>query len=580
MTMAKINPQDLQDLKDRLLAPGFTAPPVLEQLSDPISDTPMVLTLDQVLPWHDNPRTTRNPKYDELKGSIRHRGLDTPPPVTRRPGEDKFRIRNGGNTRLEILNELYKETGDERYFRFNCLFRPWDKQRGEIIALTGHLAENDLKGDLKFIERAVGIQKAKAWYEEEKGEPVGIRELSRKLTDDGYPVSPSHISRMLDAVEILLPAIPVMLYSGLGKPQIEKLLSLRKSASSCWTRLYAGEGIDFEMMFQDTLAIFDSSPDEFIFERFQDELIDQMKRPLGLRYDQILLEITNGQQEQRRGTLVDLPAPAAPPEIPPVGQEIPAASTTGQAQSQSPAAGLQTSKTNSLPGNPSTPPTPPLPVQQQQLTDEERAELLAGHIVSPVSTKIQQTRQRLAALEGEHLPVFEETALQAIPVQVGGLHPITDLWYIERSIDTPEILRQHIADLAEEIALHVGAPGEIVRIQGGVGYTYREPNEDNEITDSALHLMTLLQALSGQVQVVLNSHDQQTCRDALGEFQFSAGLAQLLLGQPTTGDQPSSQAGRLNDEALVKLFRIIRLARRLVDLELLPAASEQAATDQ
>ncbi|HBO4313335.1 ParB family protein [Pseudomonas aeruginosa] len=577
MTMAKINPQDL---KDRLLAPGFTAPPVLEQLSDPISDTPMVLTLDQVLPWHDNPRTTRNPKYDELKESIRHRGLDTPPPVTRRPGEDKFRIRNGGNTRLEILNELYKETGDEHYFRFNCLFRPWDKQRGEIIALTGHLAENDLKGDLKFIERAVGIQKAKAWYEEEKGEPVGIRELSRKLTDDGYPVSPSHISRMLDAVEILLPAIPVMLYSGLGKPQIEKLLSLRKSASSCWTRLYAGEGIDFEMMFQDTLAIFDSSPDEFIFERFQDELIDQMKRPLGLRYDQILLEITNGQQEQRRGTLVDLPAPAAPPEIPPVGQESPAASTTGQAQSQSPAAGLQTSKTNSLPGNPSTPPTPPLPVQQQQLTDEERAELLAGHIVSPVSTKIQQTRQRLAALEGEHLPVFEETALQAIPVQVGGLHPITDLWYIERSINTPEILRQHIADLAEEIALHVGAPGEIVRIQGGVGYTYREPNEDHEITDSALHLMTLLQALSGQVQVVLNSHDQQTCRDALGEFQFSAGLAQLLLGQPTTGDQPSSQAGRLNDEALVKLFRIIRLARRLVDLELLPAASEQAATDQ
>ncbi|EPQ1938465.1 TPA: ParB family protein [Pseudomonas aeruginosa] len=578
MSMAKINPQDL---KDRLLAPGFTAPPkVLEQLSDPISDTPMVLTLDQVLPWHDNPRTTRNPKFDEIKESIRHRGLDTPPPVTRRPGEDKYRIRNGGNTRLEALNELYKETGDERYFRFNCLFKPWDKQRGEIIALTGHLAENDLKGDLKFIERAVGIQKAKAWYENEKGESVGIRELSRKLTNDGYPVSPSHISKMLDAVEILLPAIPVMLYSGLGKPQIEKLLSLRKSASSCWTRLYAGEGIDFEMLFQDTLAIFDSSPDEFIFDRFQDELIDQMKRPLGLRYDQILLEITNGQQEQRRGTLVDLPTPAGPPEIPPVGQENPAVSSTGQAQTQSPAADPQTSRTGSNPGNPPTPPAPPPPVTQQQLTDEERAAVLAGHIVSPVSTKIQQTRQRLAGLEGEHLPVFDETALQAIPVQVGGLHPITDLWYIERSIDTPEILRQHIADLAEEIALHVGAPGEIVRIQGGVGYTYREPNEDREITDSALHLMTLLQALSGQVQVVLNTHDQQTCRDALGEFQFSAGLAQLLLGQPTTSDQPSSQEGRLNDEALVKLFRIIRLARRLVDLELPSTAFEQAATDQ
>ncbi len=575
--MAKINPQDL---KDRLLAPGFTAPPVLEQLSDPISDTPMVLTLDQVLPWHDNPRTTRNPKFDEIKESIRHRGLDTPPPVTRRPGEDKYRIRNGGNTRLEILNELYKETGDERYFRINCLFRPWDKQRGEIIALTGHLAENDLKGDLKFIERAIGVKKAKVLYEQESGgENISQRELARRLKADGYPVSQSHISKMLDTVEFLLPAIPSMLYSGLGVDRVSRILSLRKASLSCWKRLYSGEGIDFEMLFQDTLAIFDSSPDEFIFERFQDELIDQMKRPLGLRYDQILLEITNGQQEQRRSTLVDLPTPAGPPEIPPVGQENPAAPSTGQAQIQSPATGLQTSKTKSPPGTSTLPALPP-PVQQQQLTDEERAAVLAGHIVSPVSTKIQQTRQRLAGLEGEHLPVFDETALQAIPVQVGGLHPITDLWYIERSIDTPEILRQHIADLAEEIALHVGAPGEIVRIQGGVGYTYREPNEDHEITDSALHLMTLLQALSGQVQVVLNSHDQQTCRDALGEFQFSAGLAQLLLGQPTTGDQPSSQAGRLNDEALVKLFRIIRLARRLVDLELLPAASEQAATDQ
>ncbi|WP_129373771.1 ParB family protein [Pseudomonas aeruginosa] len=578
MSMAKINPQDL---KDRLLAPGFTAPPkVLEQLSDPVSDTPMVLTLDQVLPWHDNPRTTRNPKFDEIKESIRHRGLDTPPPVTRRPGEDKYRIRNGGNTRLEALNELYKETGDKRYFRFNCLFRPWDKQRGEIIALTGHLAENDLKGDLKFIERAIGVKKAKVLYEQESGgESISQRELARRLKADGYPVSQSHISKMLDTVEFLLPAIPSMLYSGLGVDRVSRILSLRKASLSCWKRLYSGEGIDFEMLFQDTLAIFDSSPDEFIFERFQDELIDQMKRPLGLRYDQILLEITNGQQEQRRSTLVDLPTPAGPPEIPPVGQENPAASSTGQAQIQSPATGLQTSKTKSPPGT-STLPAPPPPVQQQQLTDEERAAVLAGHIVSPVSTKIQQTRQRLAGLEGEHLPVFDETALQAIPVQVGGLHPITDLWYIERSIDTPEILRQHIADLAEEIALHVGAPGEIVRIQGGVGYTYREPNEDREITDSALHLMTLLQALSGQVQVVLNTHDQQTCRDALGEFQFSAGFAQLLLGQPTTSDQPASQAGRLNDAALVKLFRIIRLARRLVDLELPPAASEQAATDQ
>ncbi len=80
-----------------------------------------------------------------------------------------------------------------------------------------------------------------------------------------------------------------MLYSGLGVDRVSRILSLRKASLGCWKRLYSGEGVDFEMLFQDTLAIFDSSPDEFIFERFQDELIGQMKRPLGLRYDQILL---------------------------------------------------------------------------------------------------------------------------------------------------------------------------------------------------------------------------------------------------------------------------------------------------
>jgi len=44
---------------------------------------------------------------------------------------------------------------DERFFRISCLFRPWPA-RGEIVALTGHLAENELRGGLTFIERALG----------------------------------------------------------------------------------------------------------------------------------------------------------------------------------------------------------------------------------------------------------------------------------------------------------------------------------------------------------------------------------------------------------------------------------------
>lgn len=300
-----------QTMKDKLLLPAFESKsPVAARMSDPIVDTPMLLTLDETLPYDENPRTTRNPKYDEIKESIRNRGLDTPPPVTRKPGEDKYRIRNGGNTRLAILNELYRETGDEKYFKFHCLFRPWDAVRGEIISLTGHLAENDLQGQLLFIERAIGVDKARALYETEAGESISLRELSRRLSADGYPVSASHLSRMHDTIRYLLPAIPGALYSGLGVDRIIKLLSLRKTALQCWDRNYQEQEqhLDFDTLFQDVLSQFEGDAEEFLFQRFQDELIDHLKKPLNLGYEQILLEITQNQDQLRRSTpVLELP---------------------------------------------------------------------------------------------------------------------------------------------------------------------------------------------------------------------------------------------------------------------------------
>ena len=75
-------------------------------LADPLSDTPIRVSLEQLRPYDYNPRTLRNPLHDQLKASIRERGLDQPPTITRRPGENHYIVRNGGNTRLAILNEL------------------------------------------------------------------------------------------------------------------------------------------------------------------------------------------------------------------------------------------------------------------------------------------------------------------------------------------------------------------------------------------------------------------------------------------------------------------------------------------
>src|SRR5690606_11544183 len=90
------------------------------------------------------------------------------------------------------------------------------------------------RGRLTFIERALGVEKAREIYEQETGKALSQSELARRLAADGFPVPQSHISRMSDAVSYLLPAIPTVLYAGLGRHQVERLSVMRKSCERTW----------------------------------------------------------------------------------------------------------------------------------------------------------------------------------------------------------------------------------------------------------------------------------------------------------------------------------------------------------
>lgn len=85
----------------------------------------MPVALDQLRAFDLNPRITRNPNYDEIKESIRYRGLEHPPQITQRPGDSFYIIANGGNTRLAILNDLWLETHDKKFWSITCHFRKW-----------------------------------------------------------------------------------------------------------------------------------------------------------------------------------------------------------------------------------------------------------------------------------------------------------------------------------------------------------------------------------------------------------------------------------------------------------------------
>lgn len=535
--MADLTPRDMAV---KLLASGFErSGPSAATLTDPIADTPMVVTLDQLRPYDHDPRVTRNPAYEDIKASIRERGLDAPPAITRRPGEPHYIVRNGGNTRLAILRELWAETKDERFFRVPCLFRPWPA-RGEIVALTGHLAENELRGGLTFIERALGIEKAREFYEHESGQPLSQSELARRLSADGYPVPQSHISRMNDAVRYLLPAIPTLLYGGLGRHQVERLAVLRKACERTWERraLARDVSVDFASLFQDVLSQFDAQPDDFSPQRAQDELVGQMAELLDADYDTLALEIDDSESRQR--ALTSEPGPVSPPA--PAMPMPPAAPISSRPPASTPSAGGTAVQVTS-------PPQPePAAAPREQRNDDR----LQAHVVSPAPTtdRLQSIQRMVADQMGDKLPDFAANVLQAIPVQAGGLYPISDVWFIEPGLDAPDRLRVHIAQFAREIAAEGAVADHVEPRDNGIGFDCVVSSEARTLPAFARAVLTLLHALSA-ASLPATGLDRARLADHLGPLLHGHG----------------GESARLSDAGLVKLFRLLRLARRLLDLE-------------
>ncbi|WP_249960570.1 ParB family protein [Histophilus somni] len=246
----------------------------------PTTSQYITVTLDKLRPYEHNPRKTRNPNFEMIKESIRRRGLDHKPNITQRPGEPFYIIADGGNTRIQALKELFSETQDQRFWAIECLYKPWkgetaDSVEAELDLLIGHLIENDTRADLTFIEKALGIQQAKEYYEKKLERSLSARELSSELEKDGYIIHYTMLSKMARCVEFLYPYIPDVLFGGLGNSSIDKLLAIRNNALEVWQQYQFETDITFEAIWQNSLSrCNDDNP--FNVKTFQDALINEM----------------------------------------------------------------------------------------------------------------------------------------------------------------------------------------------------------------------------------------------------------------------------------------------------------------
>jgi len=252
--MSKKRPTDAQ-LANMLSQPHFGQRRAEQPSQDPITATPMIVGIEDIDFYDRNPRRAPNSKYHEIKASIAAGEMDQPLTITRRPGAPRYMVFKGGNTRLRALKELYAETGDERFRRIHCLFQPWTR---ESDALLGHLKENDLRGDLVFIDRALAVRDLQAILEEELEEKISPRRLSELLKAQGYTIGRTIIEWFNYTVDVLFQAIPTALQSGMGRPQIERIKSLDRAFGQCWQSLDLGGGDMAQGVFLEVLSRHDA----------------------------------------------------------------------------------------------------------------------------------------------------------------------------------------------------------------------------------------------------------------------------------------------------------------------------------
>jgi len=552
----------VQDIKHGLNRPAIKNEQPIRAMTDPVHETIMIVSLDKLRPFEDNPRKTRNPLYDEIKASIKARGLNNPPSITKRPHQDFYIIASGGNTRLAILKELWQETGNPSFNNIPCLFKPW---QDETKVLLGHLVENEMRGELTFIEKALGFAQIKIMYEKADGhqqknpKPLSLRAFAERLEEDGFRISTSQLSRMFECMNSLLPALRQTLEGGLGKHKVEALLKLKSYLNRIWNKYTSAGDEAFLEVWLNHLYFFDQGAESIDLDNIKDAMLGELVAQL---------------QQDYQALQMDLSLLYKNLSIDEIGSENVSAELALNLQDTSdnaeikPPSGLIETDTEAEPTRPILSVVPPIQLSKAEAASHLNNEPVnctdnteGGHAVpqiradapleAPIPSSIVSLptkTERLGSIEQQLAALDGQTLADAF---TGSTDNLTD---------NPAALRDHIGLLALEIA-EWGQIKGVIQSDEDLGFTLTElsHNGSPRACSAALLLTTLL-----RLQTTAEEETAETAK------LTSALFGGLLIGSYDIriGTQPAESIGleRLPDALLDTLFRLIRLARRLVDL--------------
>ena len=264
--------------------------------SAPIEDgKTLSLPLVDIEAYSGNPRLYVNPKYAEIKESIRRIGVQHRIIVTRRPNQEKYVIRQGGNTRLQCLRELYEETGDARFASAPCIYKHWTE---EIDLLLGHMVENDHRGNLNWHERAHMICELKKVLEQSQNRQLSSRQFKKEAAQHGITVYQEKLHLQQYTLKRLAGPFASALAMGMGRTKVMQLHRAEQALRKLWNESSLPDD-HFDAMISHQFKAMEGTPDLYqLAEKVGWRFHSQVEEFHIDEFSQVLLEYVNGQTRQ------------------------------------------------------------------------------------------------------------------------------------------------------------------------------------------------------------------------------------------------------------------------------------------
>ena len=254
--------------------------------------------------FEKNPRIFKNPRYDDIKESIKNRGVRQALNIFKHPKTGSWILSQGGQTRLEICRELYEDTQDDKYLYPPVII---GETESDLDLCIDHLIENDLRARNSFYERSIYVHYIAGLLSAEKGSELTQDEISDEMKSRGLPIRRQSITSMRWVADVIAPNVTNTIFlENLTRKSTDQLRSLRKKLSVDSTE----ENIDLQLIAfindQEGNVSPKSFQDQFKASQQNSQISDQVKRETEIKAEVFGLVRDFGESTVGIGHLVKL----------------------------------------------------------------------------------------------------------------------------------------------------------------------------------------------------------------------------------------------------------------------------------